>query len=143
MDWAWRQPNVKLYLLGQLEWRVPHEEIAWSVDLVQYRRNLQVLDVGLCPLKRSAWHDCKSDIKAMEYLLSGAVPIVQRDSPCYKDWIDVVPSATTEKDWLKQIKWAVQAPREELREVWQRGYDFLLANKLINQHIAKWREAVQ
>jgi hypothetical protein len=77
----------------------------------------------------------------MEYLLSGAVPIVQRDSPCYRDWVDIVPSASTEKEWLKQVKWAVQAPREELREVWQRGYDFLFANKLIEQHIAKWREA--
>jgi hypothetical protein len=144
MDWAWRQPNVKLKMLGQSSGdRYPHESIPWSQDLADYRRNLQVLDVGLCPLKRSDWHDCKSDIKAMEYLLAGAVPIVQGDTPCYKDWIDVVPSATTEKDWLKQIKWAVQAPREELREAWQRGYDFLLANKLIDQHIAKWREAVQ
>jgi len=145
MDWAWRQPNVKLWKIGAATktWRVPYEQVPWSDNLPEYRRNLQVLDVGLCPLKRSDWHDGKSDIKAMEYLLSGAVPIVQRDSPCYRDWIDVVPSATTPKDWLKQIKWAVGAPREELREVWQRGYDFLLERKLIGQHIHKWQEAVK
>jgi hypothetical protein len=144
MDWAWRQPNVKLKMLGQSSGdRYPHENIPWSDNLADYRRNLQVLDVGLCPLKRSDWHDCKSDIKAMEYLLAGAVPIVQRDSPCYRDWVDVVPSATTEKDWLRQIKWAVQSPREELQDAWQRGYDFLLKNKLISQHISKWRRAVQ
>lgn len=144
MDWAWRQPNVKLWGLGVAAGRrFPFEQIPWTDDLSEYRRNLQVLDVGLCPLKRSSWHDCKSDIKAIEYLLSGAVPIVQRDSPCYRDWIDVVPSATTEKDWLKAIKWAAQAPREELRDAWQRGYDFLLKNKLIEQHIAKWQSAVR
>jgi len=142
LDWAWRQPNVKLCALGKTSWRFPHEQIPWTDDLAEYRRNLRVLDVGLCPLKRSDWHDCKSDIKAMEYLLAGAVPIVQRDSPCYRDWVDVVPSATTEKDWLKAVKWACQAPHEELRDAWQRGYDFLLANKLIEQHIHKWREAV-
>ena len=144
LDWAARRDDVKLCALGQAAgWRFPHEQIARSDDLAQYRRNLRVLDVGLCPLKRGDWHDNKSDIKAMEYLLAGAVPIVQRDSPCYADWVDVVPSATTEKDWLRAIKWAVQSPREELRDAWQRGYDFLLQNKLIEQHIEKWRVAVQ
>ena len=142
LDWAWRESNVKLTMLGQHAWRFPHDEIPWTDDLAQYRRNLRVLDVGLCPLKRSDWHDCKSDIKPMEYLLSGVVPIVQRDSPCYRDWVDVVPSATTEKDWLKAIRWAVQSPREELQDAWQRGYDFLLQHKLIDQHITKWRAAV-
>lgn len=142
LDWAWRQPNVTLYALGlPFPERIPHKRFEWA-EMDVYRQNLRVLDVGLCPLKRGVWHDGKSDIKAMEYLLSGAVPIVQRDSPCYQDWIDIVPSAATEKEWLKAMRWAVQAPREELQDAWQRGYDFLLKNKLIEQHIEKWRRAV-
>ena len=144
LDWAWRQPKVELWKIGAqtVHWRYQHTRMPWTDTLADYRANLRSLDVGLCPLKRGDWHDCKSDIKAMEYLLAGAVPIVQRDSPCYRDWVDVVPSATTEKDWLNAIKWCVQSPREEVQDAWQRGYDFLLKNKLIEQHIAGWRKAI-
>lgn len=143
LGWASRE-KADVYRLGAdtAAWNFPHKQLPWTDDLVQYRRNLQVLDVGLCPLKRGDWADCKSDIKCLEYLLAGAVPIIQGDSPCYSDWVGVVPSAVTEKDWLKRVKWAVGAPQDELDEVWRRGMDFLLAHKLIGQHVAKWRAAV-
>lgn len=142
MDWACRQKGVSVVKLGisTAVWRYPHYELPWTDDLHQYRKNLRVLNVGLCPLRRSDWSDGKSDIKAMEYLLAGAVPIVQ-NSPPYADWIDLVPACDTEKDWLKTIQWACKAPREELYEVWKRAYDYLLKNKLIEQHIEKWRLA--
>ncbi len=143
MDWAWRQPDVTLYKIGvgTAEWRFPHERVPWANDLAQYRRNLQVLDVGLCPLKRNAWSDCKSDIKPIEYVLTGAVPIVQK-APPYADWFDVVPTCETEKDWLKAVKWACSAPPDELVEVWERARKFVLARKLIGQHIDKWRLSI-
>ena len=123
-------------------WRFPHESMPWTDDLEQYRRNLQALDVGLCPLKSGDWQACKSDLKCQEYLLAGVVPIVQRDSPAYKEWIDIVPSASTEKEWVKVIRWALNAPEDELYDAWRRGYDYLLANKLIQQNIWKWRAAL-
>jgi hypothetical protein len=145
LDDAWRRRNVELWKLSSklIEWRYPHKQIMWSNDLEQYRRNLHILNVGLCPLKRGKWHDSKSDIKAMEYLLAGALPIVQGDSPAYKDWVGVVPSASTEKEWRKIIKWACLAPQEELDEARQRGMSYLMKNKLIEQHIHKWHEAIK
>lgn len=144
LDHASREPGIEVWKIGNrtAQWRWEHKQMEWSDDLAGYRRNLAVLDVGLCPLKRSVWHDCKSDIKAMEYLLAGAVPIVQRDSPCYSDWVDIVPSATTEKDWRKVVKWACFAPRDELKEVYDRGMKYLMENKLIQHHIHKWHEAI-
>ena len=143
LDWAARS-GARVFKIGVTEkpFPFPHESISWARDLTEYRRNLQVLDVGLCPLKRTTWHDSKSDIKAMEYILSGAVPIVQK-APPYKDWFDLVPTCETEKDWRKAIKWAALASADELREVWERAYAFLLQNKLIDQHIDKWRTAIR
>lgn len=143
MDYASRKPGVSLVKLGSggKLWRWEHTQVPWTDDLVQYRKNLQVLDVGLCPLKRSTWHDGKSDLKAIEYTLAGVLPIVQK-APPYKDWLDVVPSAGTEKEWVSQVKWACSASLEELTEAWERAYAFVLENKLISQHIEKWREAI-
>lgn len=143
LDYASRQPRVSLVKVGVggKKWRWGHIQVPWTDDLGKYRKNLQMLDVGLCPLKRSIWHDSKSDIKAIEYTLAGALPIVQK-SPPYKDWLDVVPSAGSEKEWVSQVKWAVSCPLEELTEAWERAYAFVLENKLISQHIDKWRSAL-
>ena len=142
LDLAARSGAAVHKLGGQgLTWRFPHVGLPWTNDLAEYRRNLQVLDVGLCPLKRGEWQDCKSDLKAIEYTLAGAVPIVSRVPP-YRDWFDVVPTCQTEKDWIRAVRWALNAPREELREVWERAYAFVLQNKLIEQNVEKWHAAL-
>lgn len=143
LSWASDQRHAEVWKLGLglTEWKFRHKEFPWTDDLNEYRRNLQVLDVGLCPVKRSAWHDCKSDIKAIEYALAGALPIVQADSPCFAGWPDVVPSATTETEWRKIVKWAVTHP-DEVRELAKKAYQHVLETKLIGQHIHKWREAI-
>lgn len=143
LGWAANQSRAEVWKigLGLTEWLFEHKAFAWTDDMAEYRRNLQVLDVGLCPLKRSAWHDCKSDIKAIEYALAGALPIVQADSPVFADWVDVVPSATTETEWRKVVKWAVSSP-EEVKELAGKAREFVLASKLIEQHIGKWKAAI-
>lgn len=124
------------------DWRWPHEEIAWTDDLAAYRLSLQKIDIGLCPVKRSPWHDCKSDIKAMEYIMAGALPIVQADSPCYADWVDLVPSASTPKQWERAMKEVLSWDTYERLGVWQTAYDWLLENKTIASHIGKWRSCL-
>lgn len=143
MDFASRKENVELYKMGAktAEWRWPHRNMPWTDSLVNYRRNLQLLDVGLCPLKRGDWHDCKSDVKAIEYTLAGALPIVQGDSPVYRDWQGVVPAASTPKQWERVVKWAIESP-DEVRVAWESAYQFVLGNKLIEHHVDKWRDAV-
>ncbi len=141
LDWASRHTTLAKIGVSTKTWRWKHREIPWTDDLAQYRRNLQLIDIGLCPLKRGDWHDSKSDIKAMEYLMAGAVPIVQADSPCYRDWIGLVPSASTPKEWEKTVKEVVLMREGERYSVWKRAYEWLLEHKTISKHIAKWREA--
>lgn len=127
----------------QNPWSWPHEQIPWTNDLPGYRKSLQSLDVGLCPLKRGRWHDCKSDIKCMEYLMAGVLPIVQADSPVYGEWADIVPSATTPKEWERVLADVLSWSVEERFRVWARAHAWLLEHKTIHQHIGKWRRAIR
>lgn len=142
LDWAWRN-GTELWKLGARTavWRYPHKQIPWTDDLNEYRQNLQILDVALCPLKRSRWADCKSDIKAMEAIMAGALPVVQADSPVYSDWVGKVPSATTPKQWLRTLREVVSMSDSERHEIWAGAHQWLLDHKTIRTHIRTWREA--
>ena len=143
LDWAARK-GVGLVKIGitTKKWRWLHEQVPWTNDLDAYRRSLQKIDIGLCPLKRSRWHDGKSDIKSLEYLMAGALPIVQADSPCYRDWVGRVPSASTPKQWEQVVRDVVQMDHDEREAMRLEALDYLMNNKLIQHHIHRWREAV-
>lgn len=142
LDWAVRNGATLYRFGGTGDWNFEHVATPWTDDLAQYRRSLQVLDVGLCPLKQGDWQDCKSDLKAIEYTLAGAIPIISKVPP-YKDWFDIVPTCATEKDWLKALKWAVRAPADELYDVWRRAYDLVVEHKIIQKNIHLWRTAIE
>lgn len=142
LDWASRHTSLVKLGASTSNWRWPHEQMPWTDDLAEYRRNLQMVDIGLCPLKRSDWHDCKSDIKAMEYLMAGAVPVVQADSPVFKDWLDLVPSASTPKQWERTVKELVLMPADDRHRIWRDAHAFLMEHKTIHTHIHKWRRAI-
>lgn len=143
LDWASRA-GLSLYKFGlkNTTWRWEHTEAPWTNTLSDYRKSLRVLDIGLCPLKRGEWHDCKSDLKAMEYTMAGVLPIVQADSPAYADWVDVVPSASTEKQWEKVVKEIGSMDRAEIFMLWTDALKFVYEHKTIDRLIGNWREAV-
>lgn len=144
VDWAYRD-GASLVKLGAKtrEWPFPHEQVAWTESHTEYRRSLQKIDIGLCPLKRGRWQDCKSDIKCMEYLMAGALPIVQGDSPVYADWVGVVPSASTPKEWTRVVREVVALTPDERLAEWERAHAWLLEHKTIDKHIASWRRAIR
>lgn len=126
----------------QNRWRWPHEQFPWTDDLASFRRALQGLDIGLCPLKRSRWHDSKSDIKAMEYVMAGAIPIVQADSPVYSEWAARTLSASTPKQWERAVKEAIGMTADERHALWKSLHDYVLGERTIDKHIHKWRAAL-
>lgn len=125
------------------QWRWPHHQEPWTNDLDLYRRSLQKIDIGLCPVRRSAWHDGKSDIKALEYVMAGAIPIVQADSPCYSEWVDLTFSASTAKQWDRAVKEALALNPDQRQSMWADLRRHVLLNKTIGSHIHKWREAIR
>jgi O-antigen biosynthesis protein len=142
LSWAEDQPNVEIVIYGLKE-RGPIKKrwIEWTHDLGEYRRSLGLLDVGVCPLKPGIFNDCKSDIKAMEYAMAGALPIVSK-TEAYRPWWDKpCLVAETEKDFRRHIKWCVQN-RDEVKRLAAEAKAYVLAERRIEQHISKWEEAV-
>jgi hypothetical protein len=66
------------------EFGFPHRQIPW-VDPQQYGRDKAVypLDIALAPLEVTAFNLGKSDVKALEYGMSGAA-VVAQNMPVYQ-----------------------------------------------------------
>lgn len=144
LSWAAAQPNVEVVIYGlRHDWPFPHTQVPWTTDLTEYRKSLALLDVGLCPLRSSAWTDCKSDVKAMEYAMAGAASVVSRTPP-YDGWVDSPRALTAEtpKDFLRAVKWCVQN-QDGARELARNAHEYVLGHRTIEHEIPRWREAVQ
>jgi hypothetical protein len=66
--------------------KVGYTHVPW-VDPGKFRRAALPLDIGLAPLLSNDFTQGKSDVKAIEYVVSGAAPILQ-NMPVYNgNWI--------------------------------------------------------
>ena len=143
LDWASRQKDVEIVVLGQLDPGVPHRNVPWTDKLSEYRVNVQQIDIMLCPLRPSLWADCKSDVKALEAAMGGACSVVSRTEP-YRPWWDGEGPgyvAETRKDYVKVLKHLV-ANREEVRETATLAREYATTKRNIVNTVESWREAV-
>lgn len=141
LSWAEAQPGVEVVVMGV---KLPGSRFTvapWTDTLSDYRKSLFGLDVGFCPLKPNRWSNCKSDVKAMEYSMAGALPVFSREEP-YRPWFDRNGiGCSTEKDFLKAVKWCVKN-RDEVRAKSAEAKRYVLAERTIAKSIDKWREAI-
>lgn len=143
LSWAAEQPGVQVVMFGlKPKWSFPYKHAEWTDNLQDYRRSLQILDLGLCPLREGPWADAKSDIKHLEYSMSGAASVVA-DRPPYSEWAhtDMALTAATAKDFLKQVRWAVRN-QDGVREIAARAKTRILEERTIQSEIGRWRAAV-
>lgn len=143
LDWASRQPDVEVVVMGQLDPGVKHRRIAWTDSLATYRANVSQIDVMLCPLRSNAWSDAKSDVKALEGAMGGACSVVSRTEP-YRPWWDgSAPGyvADSPKEFLKVVKHLV-ANRDEVRETVRLAREYATTVRHIDRSIGAWKEAI-
>lgn len=142
LEWASKQPNVEVVLLGLRppDWRFKLTHIPWTDSVAEYRTLLETLDVGLCPLMDNSWNRCKSDIKAMEYAMAGAMPIVSA-MEAYKPWFGTAARCASAKDWEKVIRWAV-LNRNAVAQNARQAREYVLRERTIQQNLWRWEEAV-
>lgn len=145
MHWAAQQPNVEVIVFGGVGlaegWKVRH--VPWTDSVAEYRRQLVGLglDVGICPLIPEQWAQGKSDVKALEYAMAGAMPIVSGGVEPYKEWRDRTSTCFSAKDWEQTLKWAV-GHQDEVKQLAKQAKDYVLGERTIAHEIKAWEEAL-
>lgn len=140
--WAAQQKDVAVAAMGyDPQWTFAHTRLPWANDLSMYRLMLHSLDIGWCPVTPTSQGLGRSDIKASELAMAGALPIVSDLAP-YKDWVhgETCLKARNGREFLKHTQWALKN-RDEAREIARNAKEWVLSNRNIRKQISIWREA--
>ena len=142
-QWAASQPKVEVWVFGIGHgYKFPGavKRVPWTNDQYEYKANLSRCDVHVCPLYETTFSRYKSDLKAMEAAMAGAMPIVS-SATAYKPWHDRTMTCTTPRDWEAAIRWCV-THRDEVRENAAKAKEYVMAERTIEKGIDNWRKAV-
>lgn len=143
MEWASRQKDVQIITMGlNPRWRFRYGYLGWVDDLAEYRYHFGGLDAHVCPVRPDPWSQGRSDIKALEGLMGGSLPIVSDVAP-YKDLTEGENclKARDARGFLNQVKWCVEH-REEARELARRGREWVIENRSTASQIHLWEQAL-
>ena len=88
INWIITKPNVSLHLMcSEPIWKLfdslPQDKKKWTLpgSLDDYYNFLKNIDIGIAPLKDYAFNRSRSDVKFLEYAISGTVPVVAHIEP--------------------------------------------------------------
>jgi hypothetical protein len=143
LSWASRQPNVEIVNIGyDPAWGFARRQVGWTDNFIAQRKELCRLDLGVAPIVSSPLARYRSDLKALEYAMGGAMPVLQSAEP-YWEWEDKTFARTchTPDDWMRAIKWALKN-RDEVSALAQQAREYVLAERTFKTEIERWREAV-
>jgi len=146
MEWAAKQPGVTCYMVHDLKLNFKGVvQAGWKpFENNQYFNYLSSIkpDISLRPLQTTHFARSKSDLKILEGAMAGAYSIVQAWEP-YSEWIkeDRVMWAASEKDWEKQIKYAVNN-RDEIRHKADELRKHVIATRSIDVVKQDWIDAL-
>lgn len=143
LHWASLQDKVEVWVYGIgdiVKFPGAVKRVKWTDNLADYRRSLSLCDVHICPLTETPWSAGKSDIKALEAAMAGAWPIVSSATP-YEPWHERTIKCGSPKEWQDALKWAVRH-RDEIPALAAEAKRYVLEERLIEQSIHTWREAI-
>lgn len=141
LEWAADQKDVEVYVYGLgevFDFGKKIKVVPWTNDLAMYKKSLALCDVHICPLIENEWSRCKSDIKAIEAAMAGALPIVSDVLP-YQAWRDRTIRCE-DGAWGKAFRWCL-THRDEIPKLAQEAKDYVLSERTIDQSVHIWREA--
>jgi hypothetical protein len=143
LSWASRQSNVEIVNIGyDPAWGFARRQVGWTDNFIAQRKELCRLDLGVAPIVSSPLARYRSDLKALEYAMGGAMPVLQSCEP-YWEWEDKTFARTchTPDDWMRAIKWALKN-RDAVSALAQQAREYVLAERTFKTEIERWREAV-
>lgn len=139
--------EVVLVGIPQAKESFPCRRFLWTDDLAEYRRWLRNIDVMLCPLVADdAWTRGKSDLKALEAAMAGAVAVVSRREP-FRPWWErempclVVDDPASPRGWVKAVRWLL-GNRGEAAALAAAARDYAVKERSIQGNVWRWQEAV-
>ena len=109
----------------------------------QYYGNVFMpIDIGIVPLHPSPFNEAKSNLKGLEYSLSG-IPFIASSTQEYRDLNDkgVGRVAKNSKEWLKNLKQLLDPEVREKER--QENYRIVSENYNIFKIKYKWSEAIE
>lgn len=106
------------------------------LDYPAYRREMLAADVAICPLTPSEFNACKSDLKIVECLAHGTVPLVSAEAAAQTDVPrDHLLVAQAAADWPRHLR-ALAADRDRLAAMKAAGLDWVIRNRMWHGHVA-------
>jgi hypothetical protein len=143
LKWAQRQPDVEVVLAGFSPPGWTGRVLPWSDNLFDARSALGHMDVGIAPLTVNPWSAGKSDVKALEYAMAGALPILHDAAP-YDPWHDIGWDwmCSTESDWMEAIQHAVRMGKDAVALEAAKAKEYVLTERTIQTSIHNWRDAI-
>src|SRR5262249_1458538 len=115
---------------------------AW-IDPNEYHRAALPLDIGLCPLNNDDFCLAKSDVKAIEYTISGAAVVAQNNSVYNRNWKHEVNCllAGSPREMAEQTIRLIRDP--QLRyELVTAAQEYVLKERGLKQMQEEWRAAL-
>lgn len=122
--------------------RAVSRDIPWR-EMDGTKRMQIPFDIGLCPLLHNDFTMGKSDIKALEYTISGAA-VVASASPVYtENWVhgETALLASSPQQMLEHVDLLIRKPALRERLV-QAAQQYVREERDLARHASEWREAV-
>lgn len=109
----------------------------------EYHRKTINIDIGLCPLVQNYHTDGKSDIKFLEYSMSGAATVAE-SSPAYNQTIihgETGLLSSGPDDMGEKMLSLIQSPNLR-REMAANAKAWVLENRTIQRNVGEWETAI-
>lgn len=141
LEWAAGQPNVEVVTMGvDPKWKFPRVHYPWTNDHSVVRKLIGTVDVGLAPVVPDPWSVCRSDLKALEYGMGGAFPLLS-DLPPYEGYDGPCEKLATAKEFYHAVKHFVSNP-DEARALGQETRKYVLEHRTIQGNVHPWKDAL-
>lgn len=129
------------YRKSRKDWgRISYTHVPWTND---YRGTALPLDIGFCPLRVDSHTLCKSDIKWLEYGLSGAATVAQNCLVYNRTAVhgENALMANSPAEFVVQMRRLINEPG--LRERLVTGTrEYIEEERLLSKNTDEWRQAV-
>jgi len=106
------------------------------LDYPDYRREMLAADAALCPLTETEFNACKSDLKIVECLAHGTIPIVSAEAAAQTDVPrDLMLVADRPRDWARHLR-TLSADDGKLAAMKRAGLDWVIRHRMWHGHVA-------